>query len=276
MNADTARTQASLNRNNTITPFGTVTNVQTGLPGFQQAREQALRDNAGNPNFSIAGWEEAARRDPRFDQWETRVTLSPNQQRIANQGEELDIRTADMALGALPRVQRIMDTPLSLMRDDADARDRATAGIMSRLEPQFARDREALEGRLLAQGFQPGTEAYRRAADELNRTITDARMQAITAGLNESRAGAGFNNAITLTERQQPLSELAMLFGLGPGMQMPQAQQVAQVGVNPADLAGLVSNNYNQRSAQYGANMGALGSLFGAAGTAAGGWLRGS
>lgn len=209
VNADTARLQARLNRNNTVTPWGSVTN-----------------------------------RDMGNDQWESVVSLSPNQQRIADQGEQLDIRTADMALNALPRVQQIMASPLALQRDDADARERATVGIMSRLEPQFERDRTALESRLVAQGFTPGSEGYRQAADELSRMRTDARLQAITAGLGESRAAAGFNNQIALTERQQPLAELGMLFGLGPGMQMPQANQLAQTGVNPADLQGAVYNSY--------------------------------
>jgi hypothetical protein len=229
INADTARLQARLNRNDTVTPWGSVTN-----------------------------------RDIGNDQWETRVNLSGNQQRIADQGEALDINTGQLTLDMLPEARRVLMQPMAM--DDADARDRATAGIMSRLEPQFARDREALEGRLLSQGFQPGTEAYRRAADEMNRSVTDARMQATTAGLAESRQGAAFANAL----RGQRIGELGMLFGLGPGMQTPQAMNVAGVGVNAPDMMGMVSNNYNQKTAQYGANMAALGQLLGSAGAVAG------
>jgi hypothetical protein len=224
MNADTARVQATLNRGDTYTPFGSVTN----------------RDMGG-------------------DRWRTDVNLSPDQQRLYDQGVQLDTQTGQLALDQIPAVRNLLSQPFA--RDDADARDRATAGIMSRLEPQFARDREGLEGRLLSQGFQPGTEAYRRAADEHNRAVTDARMQATTAGLGESRAGAAFNNA----QRAQQVGELGMLFGLGPGMQMPQGAQMAPAGVSPVDMMGMVSNNYNQRTAQYGANMGALGQLGGSA-----------
>jgi hypothetical protein len=228
MNADTARVQATLNRGDTYTPFGSVTN----------------RDMGG-------------------DRWRTDVNLSPDQQRLYDQGVQLDTQTGQLALDQIPAVRNLLSQPFA--RDDADARDRATAGIMSRLEPQFARDREGLEGRLLSQGFQPGTEAYRRAADEHNRAVTDARMQATTAGLGESRAGAAFNNA----QRAQQVGELGMLFGLGPGMQMPQGAQMAPVGVNSPDMMGAVQNNYNQRTAQYGANMGAMAGL-GAAGLSAG------
>jgi hypothetical protein len=231
INADTARLQARLNRNDTVTPWGSVTN-----------------------------------RDMGNDQWETRVNLSPNQQRIADQGEALDLETGQLTLDMLPEARRALMQPMAM--DDPDARDRATAGIMSRLEPQFARDREALEGRLLSQGFQPGTEAYRRAADELNRSVTDARMQATTAGLAESRQGAAFANAL----RGQRINELGMLFGLGPGMQTPQAMNVSGVSVAAPDFAGLVQNNYNARMQQQGANMGAIAGLGGAA---LGGWARG-
>jgi hypothetical protein len=229
VNTDAARVQARLNRGDTVTPFGTVRN----------------RDLGG-------------------DRWETMVELSPGQQQIANQGEALDVQSGQLALDMLPMARTALMQPMAV--SDADARDRATAGIMSRLEPQFQRDREALEGRLLAQGFVPGSEAYARAADELARARTDARMQAVTAGLGESRASAAFDNA----QRAQRVNELALVFGLGPGLMTPQAAQVAQVGVNAPDLMGMVQNNYAQRTAQYGANMGAFGQLLGSAGAIAG------
>lgn len=222
MNAETARVQASLNRGNTYTPFGNVTNAPIGN-----------------------------------DQWETRVTLSPEQQQIFDQGQTLSREGGQLALDMLPQARETLAQPFAV--DDADARDRATAGIMSRLEPQFARDREALEGRLTAQGFRPGTEAYARAADELNRSITDARMQATTAGLQESRNAANFSNA----QRAQRVNELGMLFGLGPGMQMPQQAQMSPVGVNAPDLMGMVNSNYQGKVQNYQSNMAVLGQLLG-------------
>lgn len=224
MNTETARTQARLNRADTYTPFGNVT--YTELPG---------------------------------DRWRTDVSLSPQQQTIYQQGADLSQQGGRLALDLLPAARDTLMQPMAM--DDADARDRATAGIMSRLEPQFARDREALEGRLLSQGFQPGTEAYQRAADELNRTVTDARMQAVTAGSQESRAAAQFANA----QRAQRINELGMVFGLGPGVQVPQSQDVAQVGLNSPDLMSGIYNNYQTQSQMYGANMGALGQLGGSA-----------
>lgn len=282
VNADTARLQARLNRGNTSTPFGSVTNRDLGAEWMDQqiaqARSQAPAtqwrdeeipgsgqvggyDENGNPTYVGPGQtrrvavpgtgfdEEAMRRqleaqNPYRDQWQTDVNLSPEQQRLYEQGVQLDTQTGQLALDQIPAVRELLSQPYAM--DDADARDRATAGIMSRMEPQFARDREALESRLTAQGFRPGTEAYATAADELGRARTDARMQAITAGLGESRAGAAFSNA----QRAQRVNELGMLFGLGPGMQMPQAAQTAQSGVNPADLTSGIYSNYQAKSQQ--------------------------
>lgn len=234
MNTETARVQAALNRGNTVTPFGSVINRPIG-----------------------------------GDQWETRIELSPNQQQIANQGEQLDLQSGQLTLDMLPEARRVLMQPMAL--DDADARDRATAGIMSRLEPQFQRDREGLESRLLAQGFVPGSEGYNRAADELTRAMTDARMQAITAGLAESRNAAGFNNAT----RGQRINELGMLFGLGPGMQMPQQAQLAQVGVNAPDLTGNIYQNYQARMADRQATNANWFGLLGSAARAGGSYFGG-
>jgi len=252
MNAETARVQAALNRGDTITPFGNITN-------------RAL----GN------------------DRWETRVDLSPEQLAILRQGEQLDLRTGQLALDAIPRAQRILSSDVDTaamqpwMLDDADARNRATAGILSRLEPQFERDRESLEGRLLAQGFVPGSEGYNRAADELARARTDARLQADAAGLTESQRAAQMANALRQAQfgeqlqlRAQPINEISALFGLGPGMQMPQAANLAQVGVAPPDYQGAVANNYQQQvaavNARNQASAGLLGSVFGLGGSALG------
>jgi hypothetical protein len=230
INADTARTMARLNRGNTTTPFGTVTN-----------------------------------RDLGNDQWETTLALSPEQQRIYRQGVDLETQTGQLSLDMLPEARRVLMQPMAM--DDPDARERATAGIMSRMEPQFARDRAALESRLVAQGFTPGTEAFRQAADEQNRAVTDARLQAVTAGLGESRNAAAFNNAM----RGQRINELGMVFGLGPGMQVPQQASLAGVAMQAPDLMGQMQANYDARSRQYAANMGAFGQLVGAAGSAFGG-----
>lgn len=292
MNADTARTQARLNRGNTYTPYGSVTNRDIGAEWVDQQlaarraagqspqyREEQVPvtagyDENGNPQYGGGfttqrtqisdGFDEAAARreleaaNPYRDQWRTDVNLSPEQQRLYDQGVQLDTQTGQLALDQIPTVRNLLSQPYAT--DDADARDRATAGIMSRLEPQFERDRAALESRLTAQGFRPGTQGYATSADELSRARNDARMQAISAGSAESRAGAAFSNA----QRAQQVNELGLLFGLGPGMQVPQAAQTAQVGMQSPDLMGAVYQNYNTRAQNAAAGNGAIFGLLGA------------
>jgi hypothetical protein len=284
-NADTARLQATMNRGNTFTPFGTVTNRQTwDEAGYLAANPDVAASIAAGAHSSGADhWRKSGQFENRGnfgtpDQWETRVTLSPEQQQIYDQGVQLDTQTGQIALDQIPRMRNLLSQDVQTndlpawMQDDPDARNRATTAILSRLEPQFERDRAALEGRLISQGFTPGTEAYARAADELSRARTDARLQADAAGMAESRAGASFNNNTRggmLTERlqlrAQPINEIAALFGLGPGMQMPQQIQQQPVSVAGTDLAGMINSQYQQRLAQQGSNMGAIAGLGGAA-----------
>jgi len=54
--------------------------------------------------------------------------------------------------------------------------------IMGRVQGAYDRDRGALNSNLAAQGFNVNTQGYRNAADEMNRSLTDARMQAVLAG----------------------------------------------------------------------------------------------
>lgn len=313
LNTRTAQQTANLNRTNTIGPGGSVT-WQSSVPDRStwMAQDRAEAERQGKQIFNSEAEARAAGSQNYWTpegastfydrtvapeaRWTATTTLSPEQQELYNQGVELARRTGQIALNQIPRLEGIINSPIETgdlagwQRDDADARDRATAGILSRLEPQFQRDREGLEGRLISQGFTPGSEAYNRAADELNRSMTDARMQAVTAGLNESRAAAGFNNnlrgaqlAERLQLRAQPINEIAALFGLGPGLQTPQQIQgapvnVAGAGLNATDLAGLIQQNYATRAQQQQANnanwFGLAGAGLGAAGSAFGGWLR--
>ena len=59
-------------------------------------------------------------------------------------------------------------------------RKRIEESMYQRMNPQLTADRERLEQQLADQGLQPGTEAYDRAYDALQRQTADARL-AITA-----------------------------------------------------------------------------------------------
>jgi hypothetical protein len=73
--------------------------------------------------------------------------------------------------------------------------------------------------------------------------------------------------------RNMPLNDIATLLGTGPGVAEPNFSGVPQVGVAAPDYQGIVANNYNAATNQYNQQQAArsqmLGSIFGAAGTAA-------
>lgn len=102
--------------------------------------------------------------------------------------------------------------------------------------------------------------------------------QAQSQDFNQDVASAGFNNQVRQQQideaaylRNLPLNEIAALLGTGGGVQNPQFNPVAQVGVAAPDYMGAVYKNYDAKMQQYNQQQQArsqgLGSIFGLAGT---------
>ena len=89
------------------------------------------------------------------------------------------------------------------------------------------------------------------------------------AGLNNSARQQQIQEAAYL--RNMPINDIAALLGTGAGVQGPEFNPVAQVGVAAPDYAGMVQNQYTNQMNRYNqgqtnrSNM--LGSIFGAAGS---------
>lgn len=112
-------------------------------------------------------------------------------------------------------------------REQDLGRSAVEGALLSRLDPSIGRDRERMEARLAAQGVAPGSEAYREQMDELGRSATDRRFQAVLAGGQEQSRLEGLRQAELgrrtglrqqlleeeLTKRRLPLDELAALEG---------------------------------------------------------------
>jgi hypothetical protein len=110
-----------------------------------------------------------------------------------------------------------------------------------------------------------------------------------SAAMNNTNQNTWFNQAgadaaLSNSGRQQqieeatylrnlPLNDIAALLGTGAQVQMPNFEQVAQVGVAAPDYQGIVQNNYNQALNQYNQQQQArsqmMGQIFGTIGTAA-------
>jgi hypothetical protein len=261
MNTDTARLQATLNRGNTVTPYGTITQQAGSAPWDEQGYLAANPDVAqwvsqgngsGQDHYSRYGMNEgrqgvAQGYDPnRRDQWTTTFELSPEQTQIYDQGVQLDTQTDQLALDQIPRLQKMLSQEVQTsdlpawqnniagagqgIRATVDGagqgiqnsiagagegiassyapadgfsadRLRVEQAMFDRINPQLDRSRQQLESRLISQGFTPGTEAYRAAADEANRAANDARLGIIAQGgteqsrlLGEARNAGTFQN----------------------------------------------------------------------------------
>ena len=271
-----------LNQNMATNPsFGMMKN---GLEasGFKPLSGVGQSDTqSGSTGFSSDG----------MPQWTSSVELSPESQAIFDSYMRQQNQLGGLSESALNQVGQAYANPYnydSLQSlygaDDLDAaRSRTEEAIYSRLNPQFAKDEEALRSRLINQGIGQGSQAYQREMENFNQMKNDARMQTVLAGGAESDRAL----AQSMSLRQQGIQELDKLRGQPlneylamSGQQqlaMPQFQQHNYQGAATPDYQGLVNQNYQNQMSQYNANQASgnnlMGGLFGLGGMAAGGFL---
>jgi hypothetical protein len=259
-NKETAIANAELGFVNQNTPYGSLTYTQRGTSA------------AGTP------------------QYESNIVLSPEQQQLLNLSQQGDLGTAQLGLDQLGRISQAVSSPFSFAglpsygeADQTAASARAEEALMSRLNPQFQRDEEALRTRLINQGIGQGSQAYQREMESFNQARNDARTQAILGGQqfgNQELAAAlqRRNQGIQeyTTQRNAPLNEYTALTS-GTQIQNPQFQSSQGGNMNPVDIAGLTQNAYNAQLGQYNArvagNNATTGALLGAAGNLGGSFL---
>lgn len=261
---------------------------QFAASGFTPLSTNASGGSANGGASSSGGGQFNANGLP---QWTSSVSLSPESQAIFDSYMRQQNQLGGLSESALNQVRQAYANPYnydSLQSvygaDDLDAaRARTEDAIYSRLNPQFAKDEEALRSRLINQGIGQGSQAYAREMENFNQMKNDARMQAVLAGGAESDRAL----AQSLSLRQQGIQELDKLRGQPlneylamSGQQqlsMPQFQQHNYSGAATPDYQGLVNQNYQNQMAQYNANQASsnnmMSSLFGLGGAVAGSFL---
>jgi len=255
MNKETAIANAQLGMVNQNTPYGKLTYTQRGTSA------------EGTP------------------QYESTIELSPEQQQLLQMSQQGDLGTAQLGLDQLGRIRESVSSPFSFgglpsygEADQAAAQARAEEALMSRINPQFQRDEEALRTRLINQGIGQGSQAYNTEMERFNQAKNDARMQAVLSGQQYGASDLASalqrrNQGIQeyTTTRNAPLNEYSALTS-GTQIQNPQFQSSGGGGIAPVDYAGLVNNQYQAQLGQYNskiagnnATTGALMNLGGAA-----------
>lgn len=118
-------------------------------------------------------------------------------------------------------------------------RRRVEDAIMFRYDRLSETQREAHEARLMNQGLTPGSTAWNERMDELNRSRTDATMQAILAGGQEQSrlAGLQIDQGTFRNQAQQQSFEQNRARGLFDLSRMQAENAAQQQGFNQYNVA---------------------------------------
>lgn len=242
MNRDTAVSQQLLNMVGQNNPWGSVAYDQSGSTSYVDSQGKTVT----LPTFTQT------------------TTFSPEQQAIFDSAQSAQGNLADIARDQSARVSETLSDPFEF--NNQDAADWAYDLGMSRLQPQQQQDMARLEAQLINRGLRPGSAGWRSELERLGRTQTDQNNQLALQGRGQAFAEA-------LATRNQPLNELgALLSGSQVSNPAAMSSPTPQTGVAGVDYAGLVQQNYQN---QLQASGGAMGGLFGLAGTLGGAAIKG-
>lgn len=224
-------------------------------------------------------------------QWTSTISLSPDQQAILDNQENLQIQQQGLGKNALDQFAGNLSTPYSLggtpqVAGDGDlmSYQKQIAGdLLSRLNPELDRQQSALENKLVNQGVTQGSEAWNNELKLFGQQRNDAQIQSDLAGSQE--AGSLFNRSLAAhqqgvsdynTEYYSPLNTYQSLMN-GVAVQNPQFQGPGNTQVGAPDYQGAINAQYQSKLNAYNANQASsnsmMGSLFGLGGSILGGPL---
>lgn len=229
-NRDTAQYNAELNRVNQVTPYGTLTwSQQTGADGkprwtqtvalspeqqkLQEGQNALSQSYLNTANSGVGRVADAMAQS--FDTSKLRDPTYMGQGGSSAKVAQLQTQLPDA--GPMPKgpalqsaqagdIARTFDTSgvraLPGNIDDTSRR-RVEEAIMSRINPQYQQDEQALRTRLLNSGIEVGTDAYNREMNNFSQRLNDARMQAVLAGGQEESRQVGLQQGLQGQEFNQ-------------------------------------------------------------------------
>lgn len=219
----------------------------------------------------------------------TRTTsLAPEQQSQFDQQNQLAEILGGAAInrgGQVPMDPFAIQANLPRVGDfSGDDMERAQYGrALELMQPEMERQERSFETTMANRGIPLGGEAYNDARGQFDRSRDDMLSGAAFNAMNAGNAEQGrqyglarteYGDALNrqLTERQQPMNELAAILQGTPAFQSPTAGSTAQYQVAPADYMGATFNKYqgdmnayNQQQNSRNSMLGGLAQLGGAA-----------
>ena len=230
---------------------------ETAAGNLQAAQyaAQANRVNQVTPNGNLT-FTSNMPNDPSNTsaQWTATQTLSPQQQAIQNQTNQLNLGLNKTANAGLDYANNVLSQP------GVDQSKLASTGInpgqsyqdamMARLSPQIDRENQQSDAQLANQGITQGSTAYNNAKTMLSQQHNDLLNSATTTGMNMGLAAnqQGFNQASY--NQMQPIN---VINALRTGSQVATPNYInppTQQTTAGADMLGAANSKYN---AQLGA-----------------------
>jgi len=157
-----------------------------------------------------------------------------------SQNQSLGAYGQQYATGLSGLGQQYFNTAGQGIGDSNAAFDRAYSYATANLEPRFQRTTDAMENKLRNQGFEPGSEGYKNAMNDLALQQNEARNNLVT-GLQ----GQMFNQA--LQGRQQQLSELAPGLNFGQYALNTGQANYSPISVGNVDFGSLQNSAFGQQ-----------------------------
>lgn len=220
-NLENARYATEANRVNTYTPYGNLTYTnganfdQAGYDAAMKAYQDGLVIDLPAWLGGAGGVQGTAPTKDQFttdqNKWTAKVELSPAQQALLDKQNESSLGLAGLQSAGVNRVANAMDSPYASAYDPTKATNSATEQIMSRLAPQFQREDNSLENKLVNQGLMRGSEAFTNAMADQSKNHNDAYVQAALQGINlgQNQQNQTYNQQMAL--RNAPMNELNAL-----------------------------------------------------------------
>jgi hypothetical protein len=293
-NLEAARASSAANRVNQITPYGTLTytqqptqtlnakNYQTALDDYQtklaQYNSLSSDQQANYTKPTAPQYADFMAYNPDAG-WVATQTLSPDQQKIAEQTSALSSGLLGSAQSGLNYANQVLSQP------GVDTSKLAQVGInpgqsyqdamMARLAPQIDRENSQFEQQMANRGIAQGTDAYNTAKTLLAQNQNDRLNQATVQGFNTGLAANQQGFQQQAYNQMQPINVINAL-RTGSQVQNPNFAAVpSQSTTAGPDLLGATNAgyqnqlaNYNAQQAQAGGFMSGLMNLGGSLGSA--------
>lgn len=233
MNKATATWQNELNQTNQTTPYGTQTYQQTGTR------------SDGSPIFASTTQLNA----PEQKLFDTAVNT---QQGVGNAANKL-----------IGNLGGMLSTAPNLGNDALIAKEMGWTNNF--LQPTFNTQTSNLNSNLAAQGITQGSDAWNNAERGLSQGQSGTETSALSQFLPEA-----FNQS--LAAYQAPINTLGTLLGESqPGNVASSLTSAPQAQIQPANLEGLVQQDYQFQNQNYANTMSGI---FGIGDALAGGWAK--